>query len=113
MIQDDFFYYPWNFGFDIFLLRLDTEYSFTWSKSVLHSFLRIPQSAFPMVESTVLVESGRSEAKMIPDDFFYYPWNFGFDIFLLRLDSEYSFTLSKSVHNSFLRIPQSAFPMVE
>ena len=78
-------------------------------KNVVHNFLRIPQSTFPTLPSTVKMESTRSFQTMtiassnIVETFVYIPF---------VEDSEMTIDLmveTTVVHN-FLRIPQSTFP---
>ena len=79
-------------------------------KNVVHNFLRIPQSTFPTLPSTVKMESTRSSAQTmttassnIVETFVYIPF---------VEDSEMTIDLlveTTVVHN-FLRIPQSTFP---
>ena len=79
-------------------------------KTVVHNFLRIPQSTFPTLPSTVKMESSRSSAQTmttassnIIETFVYLPF---------VEDSEMTIDLlvEKTVVHNFLRIPQSTFP---
>ena len=79
-------------------------------KTVVHYFLRIPQSTFPTLASTVKMESIRSSTQTmmttcsnIVETFVYIPF---------VEDSEMTIDLlvQKTVVHNFLRIPQSMFP---
>ena len=79
-------------------------------KTDVHNFLRIPQSTFPTLPSTVEMESSRSSTQTmtssssnIVQTFVWIPFveasEMAIDLVVLKTD----------VHN-FLRIPQSTFP---
>ena len=79
-------------------------------KTVVDYFLRIPQSSFPTLPSTVKMESIRSSTQTmmtnssnIVETFVYIPF---------VEDSEMTIDLlvQKTVVHNFLRIPQSTFP---
>ena len=79
-------------------------------KTVVHYFVRIPQSTFPTLPSTVKLESIRSSIQTmmitssnIVETFVYIPF---------VEDSEMTIDLlvQKTVVHNFLRIPQSTFP---
>ena len=79
-------------------------------KTVLHNFLRIPQSTFPTLPSTVQMEESRSSAKTmrtassnIVETFVYIPFEEDSE---MRID----LLVQKTVVHNFLRIPQSTFP---
>ena len=81
-------------------------------KTVVHYFLRIPQSTYPTLPSTVQMESRRSSPQTmttassnIVETFVYIP---------CVEDSEMRIDLlvQKTVVHNFLRIPQSTFPTV-
>ena len=81
-------------------------------KTVVHYFLRIPQSTYPTLPSTVQMESRRSSAQTmttassnIVETFVYIP---------CVEDSEMRIDLlvQKTVVHNFLRIPQSTLPTV-
>ena len=78
--------------------------------TVVHNFLRIPQSKFPTLPSTVQMESSRSSTQKMTttssnifDTFVYIP---------LVKASEMTIDLlvQKTIVHNFLRIPQSTFP---
>ena len=78
--------------------------------TVVHNFLRIPQSTFPTLPSTVQIESSLSSTlKMtstssnIVETFLNIPFVEASEITIYLL-------LQKNVVHNFLRIPQSTFP---
>ena len=78
--------------------------------TVGHNFLRIPQSTFPTLPSTVQIESRRSSTKImtitssnIVETFVYIPL---VEAQEMRID----LLVQKTVVHNFLRIPQSTFP---
>ena len=79
-------------------------------KTVVHNFLRIPQSTFPTLPSTVQMESSRSSAQTmttassnIVETFVYIP-------FVEDSEMRIDLLVQKTVVHNFLRIPQSTFP---
>ena len=79
-------------------------------KNVVHNFLRIPQSTFPTLPSTVEMESRRSSTQImtttssnIVETFVYIPFVEAQEV---RIDS----LVQKTVVHNFLRNPQSTFP---
>ena len=79
-------------------------------KTFDHNFLRIQQSTFPTLPSTVQMESSRSStytmstiSSNIVEIFFYIP-------FLEALEMTIYLLVQKTVVHNFLRIPQSTFP---
>ena len=79
-------------------------------KTVVHNFLRIPQSTFPLLQSTVKLESSRSSTQTmtwtssnIVETFVKIPFVEASEIRIRLL-------VQKTVVHNFLRIPQSTFP---
>ena len=79
-------------------------------KTVVHNFLRIPQSTFPNLPSTVQMESSRSSTQTmtttssnIVETFVYIPF---VEVSEMTID----LLVQKTVVHNFLRIPQSTFP---
>ena len=79
-------------------------------KTVVHNFLRIPQSTFPTLPSTVQMESTRSSAQTmttassnIVETFVYIP-------FVEASEMRIDLLVQKTVLHNFLRIWQSTFP---
>ena len=81
-------------------------------KTVVHYFLRIPQSTYRTLPSTVQMESRRSSAQTmttassnIVETFVYMP-------FVEDSEMRIDLLVQKTVVHNFLRIPQSTFPTV-
>ena len=81
-----------------------------YQKTVVHYFLRIPQSTFPTLPSTVQMESRRSSTQTmkitssnIVETFVYIP-------FVEASEMRIDLLVQKTVVHNFLRIPQSTFP---
>ena len=79
-------------------------------KTVVHNFLRIPQSTFPTLPSTVKMESILCSTQTmittssnIVETFVYIP-------FVEASETMIDLLLQKTVVHNFLRIPQSTFP---
>ena len=79
-------------------------------KTVVHNYLRIPQSTFPTLPSTVQMESTRSSAQTmttassnIVETFVYIP-------FVEASEMRIDLLVQKTVLQNFLRISQSTFP---
>ena len=79
-------------------------------KTVVHNFLRIPQSTFPTLPSTVQMESSCSSTQAmttsssnIVETFLYMP-------FLEASGITINLLVQMTVVHNFLRIPQSTFP---
>ena len=79
-------------------------------KTVVHNFLRIPQSTFPKLPSTVEMEWSRSSTQTmtssssnIVEIFVYIPFVEGSKMTIDLL-------VQITIVNNFLRIPQSTFP---
>ena len=81
-------------------------------KTNVHKFLRIPQSTFPLLQSTVEMESSRSSTKTmtttssnIVETFVYIPF---VEASEMTIDS----FVQKTVVHNFLRISESTFPTI-
>ena len=81
-------------------------------KTVVHNILRIPESTFPTLRSTVQMESSSSSTQTmttassnIVKTFVYIPF---VDASEMRID----LMVQKTVVHNILRIPQSTFPML-
>ena len=82
-------------------------------KTVVHNFLRIPQSTFPLLQSTVEMESSRSSTQTmkttssnIVETFVQIPFVEASEIRIYLL-------VQKTVVHNFLGIPQSTFPLLQ
>ena len=79
-------------------------------KTVVHNFLRIPQSSFPTLPSTVQMESSRfstqtmtTTSSNIVETFVYIP-------FIEASKMTIDLLVQKTVNHNFLQIPVSTFP---
>ena len=79
-------------------------------KTVVHYFLRITQSTFPTVASTVKMESIRSSTKTMMTTCFNIVETFDYIQFVEASEPTIDLLLEKTVVHYFLRIPQSTFP---
>ena len=61
--DDDFFLHRWNFRLNTICRSLRNGDLFTGPKPVVHNFLRMPQTTFPLLQSTVQMESSRSSTQ--------------------------------------------------
>ena len=82
-------------------------------KTVVHNFLRIPQSTFPLLQSTVEMESSRSSnqtmtttSSNIVEIFVQIP-------FVESSEMSIDLLVRKIVVHNFLRIPQITFPFLQ
>ena len=81
-------------------------------KTVVQKFLQIPQSTFPLLQSTVEMESSRSSTQtmtttssIIVETFVYIP-------FVEASELAIDLLVQKTVVHNFLRIPESTFPTI-
>ena len=81
-------------------------------KTVVHNFLRIPQSTFPTLPSTIQMESSRSSTQTmtttssnIVETFVYIP-------FVKASEMTFDLLVEKTVVHNFLLILESTFPTV-
>ena len=79
-------------------------------KTVVHYFLRITQSTFPTVPSTVKIESIRSSTKTMMTTCFNIVETFDYIPFVDASEPTIDLLVEKTVFHYFLRIPQSTFP---
>ena len=56
---DDVFLHRWNFRLKTFLEASEMGIYLLVQNTIVHNFLRIPQSSFPLLQSTVQMESSR------------------------------------------------------
>ena len=82
-------------------------------KTVAHKFLRIPQSTFPLLQSTVQMESNRSSTQTmtttssnIVETIVQIPFVEGSELTIDLL-------VQNTVVHKFLRIPQSTFALLQ
>ena len=79
-------------------------------KTVVHYFLRIPQSTFPTLPSTVKLESIRSSIETIMTTSSNIVETFVYIPFVEDSEMTIDLRVQKTVVHNFLRIPQSTFP---
>ena len=78
-------------------------------KTVVHNFLRIPQSTFPLLQSTVEMESSRSSTQTMTTTSFDIVETFVWIPFLQASEMIIDLLVQKTVVHNFLRIRQSTF----
>ena len=82
-------------------------------KTVLHNFLRIPQSTFPLLQSTVQMESIRSSTQTITTTSSNIVEAFVLIPFVEASEMRNDLLVEKTVLDNFLRNPQSTFPLLD
>ena len=82
-------------------------------KTVVHNFLRIPESTFPLLQSIVQMALSRSSTQTmtttssnIVETFIYIP-------FLEASKMTIDLLVQKTIVHNSLRIPQSTFPLLQ
>ena len=79
-------------------------------KTVVHNFLRIAQSTFPTLPSTVQMESTRSSAQTMTTASSNIVETFVYILFVEASEMRIDLLVQKTVLHNFLRIWQSTFP---
>ena len=79
-------------------------------KTVVHYFLRIPQSTFPTLPSTVKMESIRSSTQTMMSTCSNIAKTFVYIPFVEASETIIDLLVQKTVVHNFLWIPQSTFP---
>ena len=82
-------------------------------KAVVHSFLRIPQRTFPLLLSTVQMESSRSSTQTITTTSSNIVGTFFLIPFVEASEMTIDLLVQKTVVHNFLPIPQSTFPLLQ
>ena len=82
-------------------------------KTVVHSFLSIPQSTFPLLQSTVQTESSRSSTQTMTTTSSNIVGTYDLIPFVKASEMTIDLLVQKAVVQSFLRIPQSTFPLLQ
>ena len=90
----------------------DMRIDFLVQKAVVHNFLRIPQSTFPLLYSRVQMESSRSSTQTMTTTSSNIFKTFAWIPFVEASEMRIYFTGAKGCSSQFLRIPQSTFPML-
>ena len=60
---DDFFLHRWNVRLKTFVEASEMGIYLLVQNTIVRNFLRIPQSSFPLLQSTVQMESSRSSTQ--------------------------------------------------
>ena len=105
-IVETFVYVP-------FVVSSEMRFGLLVQKTVVHNFLRIPQSTFPLLQSTVQMESSLSfnqtmttTSSNIVETFVQFP-------FVEASEMRIDLLVQKTVVHNFLRILQSTFPLLQ
>ena len=85
---------------------------FLVQKAVVHNFLRIPQSTFPLLYSSVQMESSRSSTQTMTTTSSNMVETFVSIPFVEASEMTIDFLVQNAVVHNFLRIPQSTFPLL-
>ena len=85
---------------------------FLMQKAVVHNFLRIPESTFPLLHSRVQMESSRSSAQTMTTTSSNIVETFAWIPLVAASEMWIDFPVQKAVVHNFLGIPQSTFPML-
>ena len=102
-IVETFVYIP-------FLEASETMIDLLVQKTVVHNFLRIPQSTFPTLPPTVKMESIRSSNQTMMTTGFNIVETFVYIPFVEAQEMRIDLLVQKTVVHNFLWIPQSTFP---
>ena len=89
-------------------MRID----FLVQKAVVHNYLRIPESTFPLLYSRVQMESSRSSTQTMTTTSSNIIETFAWIPFVEASEMRIDFLVQKVVVYNFLRIPQSTFPLL-
>ena len=81
-------------------------------KTVVHNFLRNPQSTFPLLQSTVEMESSRSSTQTMTTTSSNIVETFIYIQFEEASEMTIDLLVQKTVVHNFLRIPESTFPTI-
>ena len=82
-------------------------------KTVVHHFLRIPQTTFPTLQSKVQMESSRSSTRKMTTTSSNIVKTFVLVPFVEALEMRIDLLVEKPVVHHFLRIPQRTFPTLQ
>ena len=82
-------------------------------KTVVHNFLRISQSTFPLLQSTVQMESIRSSTQRMTTTSSNIVETFVLIPFVEASEMRIDLLVQKTVVHNFFRIPQSTFPLLQ
>ena len=82
-------------------------------KTVVHNFLRIPQSTFPLLQSTVQMESIRSSTQIMTTTSSNIVETFVLIPFVEVSEMRINLLVQKTVVHNFFPIPQSTFAFLQ
>ena len=82
-------------------------------KTVVDNFLRNPQSTFPLLDSTVQMESSRSSTQAMTTTSSHIVETFVLIPFVEASEMRIDLLVQKTVVHNFLRIPQSTFLLLQ
>ena len=82
-------------------------------KTVVHNFLPIPQSTFPLLQSTLQMESSCSSTQTMTRTSSNIVETFVKIPFVQASEMIIDLLVQKAVVHSFFRIPQSSFPLLQ
>ena len=82
-------------------------------KTVVHNFLRIPESTFPLLQSTLHLESSFSSTQKMTTSSSNIVETFVKIPFVKASEMMIDLLVQKAVVHSFLRILQSTFPLLQ
>ena len=81
-------------------------------KTVVHNFLRLPESTFPLLQSTVQMESSRSSTQKMTTTSSNIVETFAWIPLVVASEMRIDFLVQKAVVHNYLRIPESTFPLL-
>ena len=81
-------------------------------KTVVHNFLRLPESTFPLLQSTVQMESSRSSSQKMTTTSSNIVETFAWIPLVVASEMRIDFLVQKAVVHNYLRIPESTFPLL-
>ena len=82
-------------------------------KTVVHNFLSIPESTFPLLQSTVEMKSSRSSSQTMTTTSSNIVETFVQIPLLEASEMKIDLLVQKTVFHNFLRIPESTFPLLQ
>ena len=82
-------------------------------KTIVQNFLRIPESTFSLLQSTVKMELSRSSTKTMTTTSSYIVETFVYIPFVEASDMGIDLLVKKTIVHNILRIPQSTFPLLQ
>ena len=99
-----------SFVYILFLEASETTIDLLVQKNVVHNFLRIPQSTFPTLPSTVEMESRRSSTQIMTNTSSNFVETFVYIPFVEARKMRIDLLVQKTFVHNFWRFRQSTFP---